>query len=166
MWADHGCGQFAPRQLFAQQLFLVDEFPEHGVGFIFSFCHVLPWCITEAELNESSGNGIEGIGAEFDIWCFGERDGFGGCDANLFAVIAASGFVVEQVFLSVEVHDGVAVGCSISAHGVRDALFIGLARPPCSAHGDIDDVVVWPAAFPAIVVVHQHVFVVVSVSGE
>ena len=35
----------------------------------------------------------------------------------------------------------------------EDALFIGLAGPPCSAHGDIDDVVVRSAAFPAIVVV-------------
>ena len=63
-------------------------------------------------------------------------------------------------------HDGVAVGSAIGAHGVGDALFIGLAGPPCSAHGDIDDVVVRSAAFPAIVVVHEHVFVVVSVSGE
>ena len=45
-------------------------------------------------------------------------------------------------------------------------MFVRLARPPGAADCDIDDVMVWACALPAVGGVHQHMFVVVGVSGQ
>ncbi len=127
MRTDHWFGQFSPGQFVAVGLFFVEQGLECRVRFIFCLCHLLPRAVVQLKLHFGTRHGVERVGSEFGCCGGVECHDFGSRNPDLFIVITASGFVVEQVIDAVEVHDRVAVGSSIGAHGVWDTRFIRLA---------------------------------------